>query len=54
MTWAPQFYPTKKLIVHHTATSDNYTDRAGAEGQIRSIYYYHSVTQDWGASATTS
>jgi N-acetylmuramoyl-L-alanine amidase/Fibronectin type III domain len=48
MTWAPQFYPTKKLIVHHTATSDNYTDRAGAEAQIRSIYYYHSVTQDWG------
>jgi hypothetical protein len=48
MTWAPQFYPTKKLTVHHTATSDNYTDRAGAEAQIRSIYYYHSVTQDWG------
>jgi hypothetical protein len=27
MTWAPQFYPSKKLIVHHTATSDSYTDR---------------------------
>ena len=48
MTWAPQFYPTRKLVVHHTATSDTYTDRAGAEAQIRSIYYYHSVTQDWG------
>jgi hypothetical protein len=48
MTWAPQFYPSKKLIVHHTATSDSYTDRAGAEAQIRSIYYYHSITQDWG------
>jgi N-acetylmuramoyl-L-alanine amidase/Fibronectin type III domain len=48
MTWAPQFYPSKKLIVHHTATSDSYTDRAGAEAQLRSIYYYHSVTQDWG------
>jgi hypothetical protein len=48
MTWAPQFYSTRKLIVHHTATSDNYTDRAGAEAQIRSIYYYHSVTQGWG------
>jgi len=48
MTWAPQFYATKKLIVHHTATSDNYTNRAAAEAQIRSIYYYHSVTQDWG------
>jgi N-acetylmuramoyl-L-alanine amidase/Fibronectin type III domain len=48
MTWAPQFYLTKKLIVHHTATSDNYANRAEAEAQIRSIYYYHSVTQDWG------
>ncbi|MEJ7755939.1 MAG: N-acetylmuramoyl-L-alanine amidase [Nocardioidaceae bacterium] len=48
MTWAPQFYPTKKLIVHHTATSNDYADRAGAESQVRSIYYYHSVTQGWG------
>jgi uncharacterized protein with LGFP repeats len=48
MTWAPQFYATKKLVVHHTDTSDSYTDTAGAEAQIRSIYYYHSVTQGWG------
>ena len=48
MSWAPQFYATKKLVVHHTDTSDDYTDRAGAEAQIRSIYYYHSVTQGWG------
>jgi len=48
LTWAPQFYATKKLVVHHTDTSDDYTDRAGAEEQIRSIYYYHSVTQGWG------
>ena len=48
MTWAPQFYATKKLIVHHTDTSNDYADRAGAEAQVRSIYYYHSVTQGWG------
>jgi hypothetical protein len=48
MNWAPQFYATKKLVVHHTDTSNDYTDQAGAEAQIRSIYYYHSVTQDWG------
>ena len=48
MTWAPQFYATRKLVVHHTDTSDAYADRAGAEAQIRSIYYYHSVTQGWG------
>lgn len=48
MTWAPQFYSTQKLIVHHTDTSNDYSDRAGAEAQIRAIYYYHSVTQGWG------
>lgn len=48
MTWAPAFYATKKLIVHHTDTSNDYADRAGAESQLRSIYYYHSVTQGWG------
>lgn len=48
MTWSPQFYATKKLIVHHTDTSNDYVDQAGAEAQVRSIYYYHSVTQGWG------
>ena len=48
MTWAPQFYRTKKLIVHHTSTSNDYADQAAAESQIRSIYYYHAVTQGWG------
>jgi hypothetical protein len=48
MTWDPAFYPTKKLVVHHTDTSNEYTDQAGAESQVRAIYYYHSVTQDWG------
>ena len=48
MTWAPQFSPTKKLIVHHTDTKNTYTDKAGAEQQIRNIYYFHSVTQGWG------
>ncbi len=48
MTWAPQFYQTRKLIVHHTATANDYADQAAAESQIRSIYYYHAVTQGWG------
>ena len=48
MTWSPEFYATEKLVVHHTDTSDDYTDQAGAHAQIRSIYYYHSVTQGWG------
>ena len=48
MKWTPAFSPTKKLIVHHTATANDYVDQAGAEEQIRIIYYYHSVTQGWG------
>ena len=48
MKWAPQFYQTKKVIVHHTATPNDYVDPAAAESQIRSIYYYHAVTQGWG------
>jgi hypothetical protein len=47
MTWAPKFSPARKLIVHHTATINEYADKAAAEAQIRSIYYYHSVTQNW-------
>jgi uncharacterized protein with LGFP repeats len=43
--WPPQFYPVQKLIVHHTATQNNDPDPAAT---IRSIYYYHAVTQGWG------
>ena len=39
------FYPTKKLIVHHTAGRNDDPDPAAT---IRSIYYYHAVTQGWG------
>jgi hypothetical protein len=48
MTWDPEYHQTRKLIVHHTATSNNYVDRAAAESYIRSIYYYHAVTMGWG------
>ena len=43
--WPPAFYPTQKLIVHHTATRNDDPDPAAT---IRSIYYYHAVTQGWG------
>lgn len=43
--WRPAFAPIQKLIVHHTAGSNN--DRNPA-ATIRSIYYYHAVTQGWG------
>jgi len=41
----PAFYTTKKLIVHHTAGRNDDPDPAAT---IRSIYYYHAVTQGWG------
>lgn len=44
--WGPtEFWPSQKLIVHHTAGSNNDPDPAAT---IRSIYYYHTVTQGWG------
>jgi hypothetical protein len=43
--WPPQFYPVQKLIVHHTATQNNDPNPAAT---IRSIYYYHAITQGWG------
>jgi hypothetical protein len=43
--WPPEFWPIQKLIVHHTATQNHDPDPAAT---IRSIYYYHAVTQGWG------
>jgi hypothetical protein len=43
--WPPAFYPVQKVIVHHTATQNSDPDPAA---RIRSIYYYHAVTQGWG------
>jgi uncharacterized protein with LGFP repeats len=44
-TWAPEFYPVQKLVVHHTATRNADPDPAAT---VRSIYFYHAVTQGWG------
>ena len=47
-TWPPAFFASKKLIVHHTDTPNGETDPASVQSRIRSIYYYHCVTQGWG------
>jgi len=44
-SWPSAFYPVQKLIVHHTATQNNDPNPAAT---VRSIYYYHAVTQGWG------
>ena len=43
--WPPAFYPVQKVVVHHTATQNADPDPAAT---IRSIYYYHAITQAWG------
>ncbi|MCA1712953.1 MAG: N-acetylmuramoyl-L-alanine amidase [Actinobacteria bacterium] len=47
-TWPTTFYASKKLVVHHTDTPNGETDPATVQSRIRSIYYYHCVTQGWG------
>jgi hypothetical protein len=46
--WPEMFVPAKKLIVHHTATRNNYRDAAEAAAEVRAIYRYHAVTQRYG------
>jgi hypothetical protein len=43
--WPPTFWRIQKLIVHHTDTANDDPDPAAT---VRSIYYYHAVTQRWG------
>jgi hypothetical protein len=43
--WPAMFVPTKKLVVHHTATANGYADGAA---EVRAIYAYHAKTKAWG------
>jgi putative cell wall-binding protein len=43
--WRRDFHPIQKLVVHHTAGTNNDPNPAAT---VRSIYYYHAVTQGWG------
>lgn len=47
VVWPPVFQTVQKLVVHHTAGANGETGDV-AKATIRSIYYYHSVTQGWG------
>lgn len=49
LNWAPEFYPAGKLIVHHTAENISVNGTPDYYARlVRSIYYYHAVTRDWG------
>ena len=43
--WPREFFPLKKLMVHHTAGRNADPDPAAT---VRAIYYYHAVTKRWG------
>jgi hypothetical protein len=46
-TWPPVFQTVQRLVVHHTAGANGESGET-ARSTIRSIYYYHTVTQGWG------
>jgi hypothetical protein len=43
--WGKEYVRWRAVVPHHTATTNDYWDPAP---QVRSIYYYHAVTQGWG------
>lgn len=43
--WPEMYVPVKKIILHHTATSNVYSDGAA---EVRAIYTYHVRTLGWG------
>lgn len=46
--WPEMFVSARKLVIHHTATRNDYASGAEAAAEVRAIYRYHAVTQRWG------
>lgn len=46
--WPEMFVPTKKLVVHHTETRNDYATIDEAAAEVRAIEYFHAVTRAWG------
>lgn len=46
--WNRMYVPVKKVVVHHTATSNGYSSVPAAMAEVRAIYTYHAVTLGWG------
>ena len=43
--WPEMYVPTKKVVVHHTATSNTYADGAA---EVVAIWSYHAISLGWG------
>jgi hypothetical protein len=46
--WPPTYVPPKKVVVHHTATSNSYSTVDGAKAEVRAVHVYHARTLGWG------
>ena len=46
--WPRSYVSTKKLIVHHTVTSNGYATTEDAKATVRAIYTYHARSLGWG------
>lgn len=47
LDWDEKYSPLKAVVVHHTASKNNYTAEQ-APGIVAGIYYYHAKTLKWG------
>jgi len=45
--WPRMYVPVKKLVIHHTAGRNDYTE-AQAAAEVRAVYTYHAQTLAWG------
>lgn len=43
--WPRAYVPAKKIVVHHTAGANDYSDGAA---EVRAVYTYHARTLGWG------
>lgn len=47
-SWSEMFVPPRLLVVHHTATRNDYGSAEEAEAEIRAIYASHTLGNGWG------
>ncbi|EEH63785.1 N-acetylmuramoyl-L-alanine amidase [Gleimia coleocanis DSM 15436] len=47
LDWENKYAPLKAVVVHHTASSNDYAPEQ-APGIVAGIYYYHAKTLNWG------
>jgi hypothetical protein len=47
LLWPLEYRAVEKIVVHHTASINDYLEDEAA-GLVRAIYYYHAVTLGWG------